>query len=108
MLTKQILDSIIDRVEYREWMFATGPLGDGWFIAVRFADDAGEIQHGRKWHVSTHACLSEVVQTCLKAVLTAIEHEAREQFQFDGEAIFGPHYDVTALKGLPHETRKAA
>lgn len=107
-MTRQILDDIIDRIEYREWLFAVGQLGDGWFVSVRFADDAGEIQYGRKWYISPHACFSEAVQTCFAAVQFAIEHEAREQFKLDGEAIFGPHFNVLALKGLPHETRKAA
>ena len=52
---------------------------------------------GRKWYVSEHAIEAEVVQTCLKAVLTAIEHEAREQFMFRGVALFHPHISLDAL-----------
>jgi len=55
---------------------------------------------GRKWRVSKHSTKSEVVQTCLKAVLTAVEHEAREHFVYRGHAIFGPHFDVDALVDL--------
>lgn len=97
---------ILERVSFRDWMFHGDTLGDGYSVQVRFVGDNSETQHGRKWYVSKHATLSEVVQTCLKAVLTAVEHEAREQFTFDDSAIFSPHFDVMALRGLPHDTRQ--
>jgi len=50
-----------------------------------------------KWYLSRHATESEVVLTALKGVLTALEHEAREQFTYRGVALFGPHVDVRAL-----------
>lgn len=55
---------------------------------------------GRKWFLSPHMTRSEVVQTALKAVLTAVEHEARERFTYRGRAIFGPHLDVDELVDL--------
>lgn len=108
MLTHDKLRNILERVSFCTCMFASGNLGDGFFIQVRFVGCDGTTQHGRKWYVSPHSCLSEIVQTCLKAVLTALEHEAREQFTFDDEAIFSPHFDVMALAKVPHETREAA
>lgn len=53
--------------------------------------------NGRKWRLSQHMTDSEIVQTMLKAVLTAQEHEAREGFLYRGKAIFDPHYDVDLL-----------
>lgn len=44
--------------------------------------------------------VSELVQTALKAVLTAVEHEVREQFLYRGRAIFNPHCDVEELVAL--------
>lgn len=55
------------------------------------------LQKTRKWLLSQHMTESELIQTALKCVLTAIEHEAREQFKYKGRAIFGPHFDVKAL-----------
>lgn len=46
---------------------------------------------GRRWIIEEDATEGEVVRTALKAVLTAIEHEARENFAVNGEAIFDPH-----------------
>ena len=57
-------------------------------------------QTTRKWQLSQFMTRSEVVQTALKCVLTAIEHEAREQFKYRGWPIFGPHFDVERLADL--------
>ncbi|WP_150526786.1 hypothetical protein [Roseibium sediminis] len=55
---------------------------------------------GRKWLLSEHMTEGEIVQTVFKAVLTAIEHEAREAFLYKGQAIFDPHYDIEKLTKL--------
>ena len=52
---------------------------------------------GRKWMLSQHMTKSEVVMTALKAVLTAVEHESREQFKYRGRSVYDPHYDVDKL-----------
>lgn len=75
------------------------------YIQVRAAgrdNDTGEPYQwsGRKWHVSPFATRSEVVATCLKAVLTALEHEARECFSYKGVRVFDPHVSVDALADL--------
>jgi hypothetical protein len=56
-----------------------------------------EPQFTRKWMLSKHMTTSEIVQTVFKCVLTAVEHEAREQFTYRAQAIFGPHFDIEAL-----------
>lgn len=73
-----------------------------WFLQVQFiAPDVatGETQvfGGRKWRLSMHMTQSEIVQTALKAVLTAEEHEARELFLYRGRPVFGPHVNVERL-----------
>lgn len=55
---------------------------------------------GRKWLLSPHMTPSEIVNTALKAVLTAIEHEAREKFTYKGVTIYDPHTDVEELVKL--------
>ena len=57
-------------------------------------------QTTRKWQLSAHMTPSELVQTALKCVLTSQEHEAREQFLYRGQPIFGPHFDVERLADL--------
>lgn len=90
------IDEILGRIRFRDWWFRVLPIGDGFSLQVCFVA-AGAAQHGRKWYVSSHATDGEVVQTALKSVLTALEHEAREDFTYRGRAIFGPHCSLDAL-----------
>lgn len=55
---------------------------------------------GRKWRLSPHMTDGEVVQTAFLALLTALEHEAREQFTFQGVSVFDPHFDIHKLVAL--------
>lgn len=55
---------------------------------------------GRKWYLSPHMTHSELIQTALAAVLAIEEHEAREEFKYKGQAIFGPHFNVDSLVAL--------
>lgn len=108
------LNAILAGCHFRDWIFYIGQIGEGFYLQVIFtADDhdsgaAARRQSGRKWYVSAHATSGEVVQTALKAVLTAVEHEAREEFRYKGQAIFGPHLDVDALVGIADRTVRRA
>ena len=51
----------------------------------------------RKWMLSYHMCRSEVVRTAYKAYITALLHEADEQFRYRKVAIYSPHFDVDKL-----------
>lgn len=104
MLSVEEITDIVNSVAYKDWTFEViaEPEKDI-FIRVRFkAQDPAtgyeQSWNGRKWVVSMHSTRSEIVQTCLKAVLTAEEHEAREQFMYCGKAIFGPHLDVDWMR----------
>ncbi len=46
---------------------------------------------GRAWPVSLDTSNGELVQTAFKALLTAMEHEAREAFTFQGKRVMQPH-----------------
>ena len=75
------------------------------YLQARFMADcnfSGDMkpQATRKWLLSPHMTTSEVVQTAFKCVLTSVEHEAREQFTYRGQNIFGPHFNVEALVEL--------
>lgn len=114
MLDRDKLNTILGNVEYQDWAFRVLPANEGWNVQVAFfAEDnnapmgMGKLvaQYGRKWYVSRFATESEVVQTALKAILTALEHEAREQFKYKGRALFGPHLDVNALMEIADKTQ---
>jgi len=52
---------------------------------------------GRKWLLSPYMTESEFFLTCQKAVLTALEHEARENMTVDGVNVFNPHISVNEM-----------
>lgn len=56
--------------------------------------------NGRWWRLSPHMTDSEIVATCFKAVITALEHEAREAFKFKGASVYDAHLDVHELVKL--------
>lgn len=53
---------------------------------------------GRAWPVSLGITNGDLVQTAFKAILTALEHEARELFTFQGERVMDPHRDMPLIE----------
>lgn len=92
---------ITDKIKYKDWYFLHSNF-DPRTIQVCFNADcieSGTIteQKGRKWLLSKHMTDSEIVQTAFLAIKIAEEHKLRENFLFNGAAIFGPHLDLFAL-----------
>lgn len=105
-MTPQYASAILQQCAYPGLRFDLGRKGEAYYLQVvceegtNNATGAPYLWKGRKWAVSEHATKSELVSTALKAVLTAVEHEAREKFLYRGRAIFGPHFDVDKLAGF--------
>lgn len=59
-----------------------------------------KLQKTRKWLLSEHMTKSEIVQTAFKLAITSMEHRTREHFQYKGQRVYSPHYDVDALVEL--------
>ncbi len=107
-MTFQDFKYIVSQISFRDWEFRTMEKGDGYLLQVRFMspDSTSDnptpvLQSCRKWYVSTHASKAEVVRTAWKAIEAAVIHEAQEQFQYRGTAIYNPHLDpdsVTEVK----------
>lgn len=96
---------VLDEVRYKSYTFLlrfddTRPYLQVEFVGVCSETKKEQMQYGRKWFLSPFMTKSEVVQTALKAVLTAEEHEAREHFLYRGKPIFGPHFNVDHLHEL--------
>lgn len=114
---KDKFEGILSHVEFKGWRFVVKQDGDRCYMQVAFSETHSETGHlaywtGRKWFLSDHMTKSEVVQTAFLAVMTAVEHEAREAFKYSGEAIFGPHFNVDGLwmmakQGLWKDGREA-
>lgn len=104
MYTKEKIVEILRGITYLDWKFHIHYVRPSGFMYLQLEFDAPDITTGqivkvksRKWMLSPHMTKSEIVQTALKAVLTSVEHEAREQFKYAGRAVFGPHVDVDVM-----------
>jgi hypothetical protein len=102
-MTPDEVRAVLAEVRYLDWEFHLGDDDGRMVLQARFATadstsgGAAAPQRCRKWLLSPFMTRGEVVQTALLAVLTAVEHEARERFTYQGEAIFGPHFDLESL-----------
>lgn len=94
--------NVLASVSYPGMRFLAGEAGERTHIRGEFTQPCAKtgeptVWLTRRWYISDKATRSEIVQTCLKIVLTAAEHEARENFLYRGRAVFGPHLNVDVL-----------
>ena len=106
MKTLHEIRVIFHRIQFNDWTFRITVDGERPVMQVQCAEGVcnvtGEplLWRGRKWFLSYHMTTTELVQTAFKAVLTAMEHEVREQFKYRGATVFCPHMDVDYLVDL--------
>ena len=108
MQTLRTIQKLVGEVKFNDWNFLVKTNQDGTpYLQIKFLapgsfsdSDELEMQSCRKWQLSYHMCDEELNSTAFKAMLAAVEHEAREQFHWRGEAIYRPHYDIYALHKL--------
>jgi len=96
------INNIIADIKYKDWEFCIDSIADAFELKVYFGSPCiktskVEKQSGRKWLISAYSTNSEIVLTVLKAILTAEEHEVRENFKYKNVNIFHPHIDVNVL-----------
>lgn len=96
---------LIGACEFQGWTFHVLQRGEEVYLQLAWEAPCGEtgelnLQKSGKWFISRYATDSEIVQTALKAVLVAMEHEVRETFRFKGKPVFHPHYNVYALLSI--------
>lgn len=98
----QELCGIVAEVAFNDYEFGVFVDGERPYLQLSYQEadvDTGDPadQKSRKWFLSPHMTRDEVVQTCLKAALTSLEHRCREHFLYRGRAIFAPHWDIDFL-----------
>ena len=55
-----------------------------------------EFNSGRKWRLSQHMTVSEIVGTAFAAYKAWLEHEMMESFTYRGVQVFSPNIDIEA------------
>lgn len=94
------LASLVNRISYPGFAFEIVTEAGRPFLRVVCANGTDNVTgepyawKGRKWRLSYHMTDMEVVNTAFKAVLTALEHEARELFKVDDVALMDSHRDL--------------
>lgn len=79
------------------------PMDSLWVIQIGDTEGVDNITgqpmvwRGRRWMLSPFMSDGEIVRTVFLALMTAVEHELREQLLVDGVAVFDPHFDLPAL-----------
>lgn len=103
-LTLTRLKDLVAQVRFHDWRFDVLEKGDGFLVQAIFSakdnfstEPTLKEQKCRKWYVSKHSSLGEVVRTLWKAVEAAVVHEAQEAFLYRGRPIFDPHRDPDKL-----------
>ena len=100
MITHQDAQHLLNDVEYiKGWKLMWMPLSTtDSYMYWYFRDETGTRHNCRKWLIELpDATESDIIQTALRAVLDAAEHEVRETFRFKGKRIYGPHFSPDAL-----------
>lgn len=109
-MTLTQIRAIVALCEFEGFNFDVLENGDCMYLQAAWlepciATGKSSLQQSRKWLLSPHMTKSEIVQTCFKLALTAVEHRTRESFLYRGRRIFGPHFDVDALQQLCTDRR---
>ena len=105
MMTVDKIKDILAAISFNDWSICVRGDDANMYLQVQVygkCNVSGKAFQwgGRKWRLSKFMTKSEIVTTAFKAVLTATEHETREQFKYKGVSIFDPHYDVEQLVAL--------
>ena len=100
--------NILDKVIFWNYRFIVTDMPDFYLQGVYLDADVDtskrEDQHTRKWRLSQWMTKSELVATAFKLVMTSMEHRAREGFTYNGQRIYGPHFNVDDLAKLAETT----
>lgn len=101
--------AILDQIKYKDWVLLQNEnyIQWSWWAPC---SKTGEVKFwkSRKWYISEHMVESELVGTAFLALKTALEHEAREFFTYEGRVVYNPHVNIQALSLVCNieETRK--
>lgn len=104
------VQAVVDAVRFPGHEFLLWTDRERLVVRVRYVEadvETGreEEQYGREWYFPAGQTAGQIVGTCFKALLTSLEHRAREHFLYHGKPVLQPHFDVDELwKLMPERT----
>lgn len=89
-------NNVLDKVHFPGYTFKLNTENSNIFVQVSYNEPdiftgVNETQMGRKWWIEPTNDEMQFLQTCFKALLTSLEHRARENFKYDGYPLMFPH-----------------
>jgi len=107
MQTLKNIQKLVAGVSFNDWNYLVRMDNKRPYLQIKFMapDNMSDspaliVQNCRKWMLSYHMTDDEIISTAMAATITAVEHETREQFKWEGQPIFRPHYSVRELHAL--------
>ena len=103
MYSQKEIEEIVSLCSFEDWQLDVKQDGSRLYLQVHVLNgkdsETGRTIEwtGRKWMLSPFMVKNEIVATAFKAVMTAVEHEVRENFRYRGVSIFNPHIDPDQL-----------
>lgn len=99
---------VLSRVHFNDWRFIVHSEDSSPYLQIEVGGKCNVTSEplqwkGRKWKLSVWMTDGEIVGTAFKAVMTALEHETREQFLYRGAAVYDSHYDIERLVALRND-----
>lgn len=107
------VSSVVNRIQFPGYKFILNYVPEGYHVHVQYHENdvmtgVNEEQNGRKWYFPYEQSEGQIIQTCFKAILTSLEHRAREHFTYKGKAILQPHMKVDDLLKIAPEVNQTA
>ena len=103
VLTRDQIQGVVDNCKFDNWVLEVGTDQERLYVQVGDPNGTDNITgetlpwKSRKWFLSEHMCVSEIVRTCYKCVQTAMLHELDEKFSYRGVLIYDPHRNLDLL-----------
>lgn len=89
-------EKVLTKLTFPGYTFDFGIENGNMYVRVKYDEPdvfkgTNETQYGRKWWIEPDNDEMQFTQTCFKALLTSLEHRARENFLYDGRPLMHPH-----------------
>jgi hypothetical protein len=94
--------NVVGDIRFPAYSFQVSRSPDAVYLSVVYnepdvATGNMAVQTGRRWVIETHWNEAQILQTAFKAVLTSLEHRAREHFTYKKLAVLNPHNSLESL-----------
>ena len=84
------INHVLTQVSYKNWQFATGKLGNGFYLQTSNNPNNTYLEDSKKWYLSPAITNHEIIQTALLAILAAEDHAIFAQIKYQGKTYDNP------------------